>query len=101
MVPFALLWVLLVAAKFAGWNGFFQVYNLVSFPYIHYNTLVLGAFDTISDVAVWRLLLLLPTLIFVPLVSGIAYRLGGNRFSIAEFITFKKKKETSQEEEEI
>lgn len=99
MVPFALLWAVLVIAKFTDWNGYFQVYNLVSFPYIHYNTLVLGTFKTISEVAVWRLLLLLPTLLFVPAVSGIAYRLGGNQFSIAEFLTFKKKKEPAEEEE--
>ncbi len=99
MVPFALMWVFLVVAKFAGWNGFFQAYNIISFPYIHYNTLVLGAFSSISEVAVWRLLLLLPTLLFVPVVSGIAYRMGGNQFSIAEFLTFKKKKGPVEEEE--
>ena len=101
MVPFAILWVVLVIANLVGWNGYFQVYNLAHFPFIHYNSLVLGSFKTISDVALWRLPLLLPTLCFVPLVSGIAYRLGGNQFSISEFITFRKKKETIEEEEEI
>ena len=101
MIPFALLWIVLVIAKFTAWNGFFQAYNLISFPYIQYNTLILGSFNSISEVAVWRLLLLLPTLLFVPLISGIAYRMGGNQFSIAEFLTFKKKKEPAEEEEEI
>lgn len=98
-LPFALMWAVLMIAKFIEWNGFFQIYNLISFPYIQYNTLVLGSFNSISEVALWRILLLLPTLLFVPLVSGVAYRLGGNQFSIAEFLTFKKKKETVEEEE--
>lgn len=101
MLPFALLWVILVVAKFVGWNDYFQVYNLTHFPFIHYNSLVLGSFKTLSDVSLWRLFLLLPTLFFVPAVSGVAYRLGGNQFSISEFITFRKKKENTEKEEEI
>lgn len=99
MVPFALLWLVLVVAKYVGWNDFFQVYNLISFPYIHYNTLVLGTQVTLSDITLWRLILLLPTYLFVPLVSGVAYRLGGKQFSLAEFITFKKKTDSAEAEE--
>ncbi|MBE6806458.1 MAG: hypothetical protein E7527_00370 [Ruminococcaceae bacterium] len=99
MIPFAALWIVLVVARFTGWDDFLSIYSLISFPYINYNTWVLGASTALANVAVWRLFLLLPTLLFVPAVSGIAYRMGGNQFSIAEFITFKKAKETKEEEE--
>ena len=98
MIPFALLWLVLVVGKFAGFDCF-QIYNLSNFPFIHFNTFVLGNIHSIFDVAMWRLFLLLPTLLFVPAVCGIAYRLGGKQFSLAEFVTFKKKKEQPEEEE--
>ena len=66
-----------------------------------FNNWVLGTFESLSNIALWRFFLLLPTLLFVPIVSGIAYRMGGNHFSLAEFITFKNKKDTDEGEEEI
>lgn len=98
MIPFALLWVVLLIANVTGWNDYYSVYNLVSIPFIHYNTLVLGSFKVLSEVAFWRLFLLLPTLLYIPAVCAVSYRLGGRQFSILEFITFAKKKEDVEEE---
>lgn len=98
MLPFALFWVVLLAARGLGWNDFYSVYNLVSIPFIHYNTLVLGSFEVLSDVAFWRLFLLLPTLMYIPAVCAVSYRMGGHKFSLVEFLTFAKKKEDTEEE---
>lgn len=99
MIPFALFWVLLLVARFIDWNGYYQFFNLINSPFMPFNNLLLGTFESLKEVALWRFFLLLPTLLFVPIVSGIAYRMGGNQFSLVEFITFKKKVKGESEEE--
>lgn len=91
VLPFVLIWVLLLISKFGLLpEAFMQVYRLTAFPFYPFVNVMLGSATSAVDVAWWRILLLLPTYLFVPVISSISYRLGGNRFSLAEFITFKK-----------
>lgn len=101
IAPFALLWLLLFLSKFGLFPaGFIQIYRLFAFPFLPYvNWLFAGATE-IAAIEVWRLLLLIPTLLVVPIVCAVAYRLGGSQFSLMEFITFAKK-ETKEQEDEI
>jgi len=40
----------------------------------------------------------LPMFLVVPAVCAVAYRMGGNQFSITEFLTFVKKKESADQD---
>ncbi|MBR5524394.1 MAG: hypothetical protein IKU51_03915 [Clostridia bacterium] len=98
--PFAFLWVLLLLSRFGLISGgFIQLYRFLAFPFLPYVNWILGSGTTVNDIDLWRILLLLPTLLVVPLVCGVAYRMGGTQFSIIEFITFAKKKEQTDEGE--
>lgn len=100
MLPFALVWLCALISK----CGFFpetmlQAYRLTAFPYYPYVNWLLGAATSSVEIDWWRMLLLLPTLLYVPVVSAISYRLGGNQFSLVEFITFKKNKDVEDDGE--
>lgn len=96
-IPYAVLWTLLLMTKLGCLpNGYTQVYRLAMFPFMPYITGVMPA--DLQETEVWRLLLLLPVLLFLPLVCGIAYRMGHNQYSIREHLVFAKKKEDTTEE---
>ena len=100
--PFALLWLLLLAAKYGVLPGsYIQLYRILSFPFLPYVNWLFGSVSSAADVGVGKILALLPTLLVVPAVCGVAYRLGGTQFSIGEFLTFAKKKEDSKQDGEI
>ena len=101
MIPFAVAWLLLLIAKLGILPpSYVQIYRILAFPFLPYVNWVLGSAQTLTEIAVWRILLVIPTLLFVPAVGGVAYKLGGRQFSLSEFITFKKR-ENTQEDEEI
>ena len=92
MIPFFVAWLLMLVAKFGFLPPtYVQIYRIMAFPFLPYVNWVLGSAQTLTDVALWRILLIVPTLLYVPAVSGLAYKLGGRQFSFSEFITFKKK----------
>ena len=89
--PFAFVWLLLAISKLGVLpEAMLQAYRITAFPFYPYINWLLGAASSSMSIAWWKILLLAPTFLFVPVVSGISYRLGGNRFSFTEFITFKK-----------
>ncbi len=99
MVPFALMWVLLLLSGVGVLPGsFLQIYRLTAFSHYPILMWVVGAAKTATDVSFGRLFLLGLPLLYVPVVCAVSYRLGGRQFSIAEFITFAKKKEETEEE---
>ena len=99
IAPFCALWLVMFIANFFGPVGvLMDIYKLSVFAFAPYTNWVLGTADGNAVVEVWRLLLLLPVYLFVPAVSGASYRLGGRRFSLSEFITFKQKNTESEEE---
>lgn len=97
-VPYAVLWCLLWLAK-VGFlpQGYVQVYRWATIPFMPYVQWVMPA-TTLQDTTVWQILLLLPTLLYIPLVCGISYRLGHNQFSIHEHLIFAKKNKSDTEE---
>ena len=54
--------------------GFDQVYRLSHFPYMPFVNWVMPA-GSLQETAVWQLLLLLPILLYLPLVCGISYNI--------------------------
>lgn len=98
MVPYALLWVLLLMTKFDVMPiGYVEAYRWINIPFMPFINWVTSNGD-LQNTAVWQLLLLLPILLFIPLVCGIAYRMGHNQFSIREHMVFAKKKEETDDE---
>lgn len=98
LAPFIAVWLVLFISNFFGPAGvMLDVFKLSTFAYAPYTNWVLGAVDGTAIIPWWRLILLLPVYLFVPAVSGISYRLGGRRFSLSEFITFKQK-ETAEDD---
>lgn len=97
-IPYAVLWILLMLAK-AGVlpYGFDQVYRLSHFPYMPFVNWVMPA-GSLQETAVWQLLLLLPILLYLPLVCGVSYRLGHKQFSIRERLVFAKSEKKTDEE---
>lgn len=98
--PFAVIWLLMFVSKFGVFpEAMVQVYRITAFPFYPYVNWALGSATSALSIPWHRLLLLLPTFLFIPAVSGISYRLGSNQFSFSEFITFSKKKENEDGEE--
>ncbi len=97
MVPYAILWVLLVIAKYGILpEGYAQVYRLATIPFMPYVQWVMPS--ALPNTTLGQLLLLLPMLLYIPLVCGISYRLGHNQFSIREHLVFAKKDKQTDEE---
>jgi len=100
MVPFALSWAALIASKYIPvLRNYLAVYRVTAFPYLPYINWMLGDATSAVDVALWRVLLLISTLLVVPLVCTVAYGMGGRQFSIVEFMTFKSKKSVAQDDD--
>lgn len=101
VTPFVVAWVVLLVSKFIpAMANYLMIYRVIMFPYWWYNDWMLAGALSITDAALWRLLLLiLPILLVIPLTCMIAYRMGGNQFSITEFLTFAKKQEVVEDDE--
>ncbi len=94
MIPYALLWVLFVFAKFGVLpEGYSQVYRLANMPFMPYINWLTYNGD-LQKTAIWQIVLLLPMLLYIPVVCGISYRLGHKQFSIREHLIFAKKEKT-------
>ena len=99
MVPYAVLWVLLWLAKLNVLpSGYSQIYRLINMPFMPYINWLTYNGD-LQRTAVWQILLLLPTLLYIPLICGVAYRLGHSQYSLREHLVFSKKEK--QEDTEI
>ena len=101
VVPYGICWAMLLVSKFVpALDGFLSIYRLTAFPYYPYVNWLTAGVSSAAELELWRLLLLLiPIILVVPAVSAVAYRLGGHQFSVAEFLTFAKPKETQTEDE--
>lgn len=91
MVPYILLWLCLVAARYGMLpEGYAQVYRVATIPFMPYVQWVMP--HALTDTTIGQLLLQLPILVYIPLVCGVSYRLGHKQFSIRERLVFAKKK---------
>lgn len=90
IVPFFAIWLCVFITQFIADPGLlgdvYRISHIGWWNIIDWVTLSGTAFTW------WRMLILLPTYLFVPAVAAIAYTFGTRQFSIQEFITFKKKK---------
>lgn len=99
MVPYGVLTLLLALTKFGLFPSDYSiVYRLVMTPFFPYINWVTSS-GVLENMATWRLLLLLPTLLFVPTVCGIAYRLGHKQYSVEEHLVFSKENKGDSDSE--
>lgn len=97
-IPYAILWLLLLLAKVGVVpHGFDQVYRLSHFPFLPYVNWVMPA-GSLAETPVWQLFLLLPILLYLPVVCGVSYRMGHQQFSIREHLIFAKNEQNMGEE---
>lgn len=90
MVPYVLLWACLVIAKYGILpEGYAQVYRLATIPFMPYVQWVMP--NALPNTTLGEILLLLPMLVYIPVVCGVAYRMGHKQFSIREHLVFAKK----------
>lgn len=98
-IPYVLLWLLLLLAYFGVLpDGYMQVYRLATMPFFPLVQWITSG-GNLHETAIWQLLLLLPMLLYLPVVCGVSYRLGHKQFSIHEHLVFAKKDEKDSEEE--
>ena len=97
-VPYLILWVLLLLTKYGIMpTGYTQVYRLATFafwPFVNWLT----SNGNLQETALWQLLLLLLTVVYLPVVCGISYQMGHQQFSIREHLVFAKKANTEETE---
>ena len=98
MIPFLLLWGCLVLAKYGILpEGYAQVYRVATISFLPYVSWMMPA-ASLQNTTVGQLLLLLPMLLFIPVVCGVSYRMGHTQYSIREHLVFAKKHEENDEE---
>ena len=92
-VPFAALYLLLVINKFVtffpGIYGVFKMANYYIFPLIDF---AYGAADSVSQISLGGLLILLLTLVPVPLAAALGYYCGNKEISIKNKLIYVKEK---------
>lgn len=99
--PFAVLYVLLVLAKFGVLpDAFLAVYRLSHVPFMPYINLVLGRGAMAAvEISFGQLIALLPTLLVVPVSAWLGYFLGYKQISVKEHLTYAKTKKTTSGKE--
>lgn len=98
MIPHTVLWGLLLLVKFGLMpENYSEIYRWVNIPFMPFINWVTSNGD-MSATSVWQLCLLLPMLLYIPVVCGVAYRMGHSQFSLREHLVFAKKAETSDGE---
>lgn len=89
-VPAALLYIGAWAVKLTGKGAaYLAIYRIMQIPYLPYINGVLGNVTEPAKLPVGGLLACALTLVFVPIVCAISYRLGFRKFSIREHLTYK------------
>ena len=98
MLPYVVLWALLLLVKFEIMpDSYAEIYRWINSPFMPFISWITANGD-IHATELWQLLLLLPMLLFIPVVCGVSYRMGHNQFSIREHLIFAKKKTEADEE---
>lgn len=97
-VPAALLYIGVWIAKLTGQNALYlAIYRITQLPYLPFINGVLGNVTDPADLSVIGLLVCALSLVFVPIVCAISYRLGIRKFSIREHLTYKKTSDSIEE----
>lgn len=94
-IPSALLYIGAWIVKMTGKGTLYlAIYRITQIPYLPYINAVLGNNTEPGKLPVGGLLACALTLVFVPVVCAISYRLGFRKFSIKEHLTYKKTSDT-------
>lgn len=90
-LPFICSGIVLILSKSTGiLERFVNYYKIINSFYFPFNYSILPADLSIWEMSWGNIFLSLCTLLFIPLLSAIAYVLGIRRFSFAEFFFYKK-----------
>ncbi len=89
-IPSAVLYLGLIIDKFASLpNVYLVIYRVLNIPFIPYINWLLGVDVYSTDMmTIWHFIGVFATLLFIPIVSCIGYRLGYAQFSIKEHMTY-------------
>ncbi|MBQ9860425.1 MAG: hypothetical protein IJO76_07115 [Clostridia bacterium] len=89
-VPYIVVYLILLASRFGlvpgGYLALFRLINLPFLPYI--NGIVPAAIASATDLSIWHLLGVLPVILVIPALCGIAYILGYKQISLQERATY-------------
>ena len=97
-IPYVVLWALLWLAKFEILpDNYSSFYRLAVAPFMPYINWVMPS-NSMTETAVWQIVAVAASLLYVPVVCGVSYQLGHQQFSIRERLVFAKQKEESDEE---
>ena len=97
-IPHTILWALLLLVKGGLMpDGYVEIYRWVNIPYMPFINWITSNGD-LRNTALWKLLLMLLMLLYIPIISGISYRMGHNQFSLREHLVFAKKKDPVDDE---
>lgn len=90
-IPAALLYAGAWGVKITGTGTLYlAIYRITQIPYLPYINAVLGNATEPSELPLGGLAACVLTLIYIPVVCAISYRLGFRKFSIKEHLTYKK-----------
>jgi len=89
-IPSAVLYLGLIIDKFASFpNVYLVIYRVLNIPFLPYLNWLLGVDVYSTDMmTIWHFAGVFATLLFIPIVSCIGYRLGYAQFSIKEHMTY-------------
>ena len=92
VIPHYIFLLFLAAAKYGVMPSFpMALYKFLNSSFYSFIDIIVSGTVAVSDLALWRLLLLFILPLLIPAVAGAAYLLGYNNFSIGEKLVYKKK----------
>lgn len=90
-IPAALLYLALWIVKFMGSGGLYlSIYRILQIPYLPFINAMIGTATDPAKIPVWGLAACAVTLLYIPAVCAVSYRLGFRKFSIKEHLTYQK-----------
>ena len=88
-IPAALLYLALWIVKFMGSGGLYlSIYRILQIPYLPFINAMIGTATDPAKIPVWGLAACAVTLLYIPAVCAVSYRLGFRKFSIKEHLTY-------------
>ena len=92
MIPSYLILIFLVIARLGALPDFPMVlYKFLNSSVYSFIEFILGGTVTVSNLTVWRFILLFLLPLIIPAIAGISYFLGYKNISVGEKLVYKKK----------
>lgn len=91
-IPNYLLLIYLIIAKFAALPSFsLTIYKFLNSSVYSFIEIILGGAFSVSELSLWRFILLFLLPLVIPAIAGVSYILGYKNISIGEKLVYKKK----------